>query len=132
MTVYLYVFVRNDMDSMNPGKAAAQACHAANQMVYDINKSKNKEHNALLKEWEAQTKKGFGTTLVFSGVMYSIQNVVGYAKANNKPANTIWDPTYPVRDGYVTHQINILTAGYVLCDSDYKIFNKQNEMDLMP
>ena len=33
MTPLLYILMRNDMDSMNPGKAMAQASHASNQFV---------------------------------------------------------------------------------------------------
>ena len=33
MTPVLYILMRTDMDSMNPGKAMAQASHASNAFV---------------------------------------------------------------------------------------------------
>ena len=34
----LYIIMRNDLDSMNPGKAMAQASHASNAFVTKIDK----------------------------------------------------------------------------------------------
>ena len=45
MKPVLYILMRTDMDSMNPGKAMAQASHASNQFVAEY-----QEHAGCSKE----------------------------------------------------------------------------------
>ena len=35
---YLYILMRTDLPSLNPGKAMAQAAHAANKMTFIVDK----------------------------------------------------------------------------------------------
>ena len=48
----LYILMRTDMDSMNPGKAMAQASHASNTFVFRFGKEN------LVKQWQGETKQG--------------------------------------------------------------------------
>ena len=46
----LYILMRNDMKSMNPGKAMAQASHASNAFVNTASDSDNAERNIKMFE----------------------------------------------------------------------------------
>lgn len=64
----LYILMRTDMDSMNPGKACAQAAHAANAFVDFMHFSglTTATTEKLCNEWREQTGLGFGTTIVLN------------------------------------------------------------------
>lgn len=108
--------MRRDMDSMNPGKAMAQAAHAANQFTYKL--------DTLLgiKDWigeayvgeDRREPSGFGTTLTM-GVWSEreMRGIVEAARAEGCVADVVIDNTYPVRDGKVTHFIPVATCAYV-------------------
>lgn len=78
--------MRNDLPSMNPGKAMAQASHASNAF---INSYKGRED---VKEWQNQTQQGFGTVLVLSA---SIGEIYDVFKNVSFPKDYVFDPTYP-------------------------------------
>jgi hypothetical protein len=102
----LYILMRTDMASMNPGKACAQAAHAANQFVEEHHR------NATVKAWQKQTGTGFGTTIVLSANQEILTQVVTYPEGDFV-VGLVVDPTYPVRDGEVTHSISVVTCAYV-------------------
>lgn len=93
----LYILVRNDLPSMNAGKAMAQASHASNAFIHDMSqlftdKSKLKGTRQLSTEaWQSQTKHGFGTVIVLSANKAQLDEAVKEANV----ANVIIDPTYP-------------------------------------
>lgn len=66
----LYIFMRNDLPSMNVGKAMAQASHASAQLVTNYS-SKYED----IKNW-AKEGKGFGTTIVLEGSKNSISHLL--------------------------------------------------------
>ena len=109
----LYILMRTDMDSMNPGKGMAQAAHAANQFVATQAAHPHTfDHMAACKEWAHYN--GYGTTVVLSVDSESdLRNAVNGARDEGFDAGLTTDPTYPVRDGAVTHLIAIPTCGYV-------------------
>ena len=63
MTPVLYILMRTDMDSMNPGKAMAQASHASNAFVSNAEPGYNIDEE-LFNAWQGSTTQGFGTVLV--------------------------------------------------------------------
>lgn len=79
----LYLIMRNDLRSLNPGKLAAQAAHCANACV-----AKMKGHKAL-REWEKESRQSFGTTIVLGAGRRFIRGL----------PNKVWDDTYPCGDG---------------------------------
>lgn len=94
----LFIVMRNDIPSMNPGKLAAQAAHVGNAAVAYA----KKHRRALLLKWEHQTKQHFGTTLVFGAPKVWFSAV---------PADQrVYDPTYPCA---VPNEIAGLLAGKV-------------------
>lgn len=106
----LYILMRQDMtDSLNAGKAMAQAAHAANQFVRDFGNA----HTAGYYEW-MQQGRGFGTTIVL-GVdsEAELRHYLDNAGRLRHPADIVLDETYPVPDGYVTHLIPVFTCGYI-------------------
>jgi peptidyl-tRNA hydrolase len=113
----LYIIVRGDMDSMNPGKAAAQACHAANKFIH-VHREDDSVSDQI-KFWEDSgtvwqcARQGFGTTIVLQENEESIKEIVQNANDFGFASGLIWDPSYPVRDGSVIHSLHIMTAGYV-------------------
>lgn len=110
----LYILMRTDLDSLNPGKAMAQACHAANCAVSHAS-------GHILSEWQDQTPQDFGTTIVLDGgTIENIRALIDEIDAKGSLdvstqtyTGVIHDPTYPIRDGAVTHLIPLDTCGYV-------------------
>jgi len=128
----LYILMRTDIISMNPGKAMAQACHAANQCVNTIN-TKLKKHvlKDMLEIWEGESGRGFGTTIVLAGgTMQDIKDILrnidknglGLAQEIGSVAiGTVLDDTYPLKDGDFLHLIPLETCGYIFCDKSNKV-----------
>lgn len=110
----LYILMRDDLDSMNPGKAMAQASHASNAFV----KSHASKNNELYGLWERETSQGFGTVLVLAVNEVEMNQAVRVAIACKFPAAVIHDPTYPVRDGETTWHIPVNTCAYVFGDKN--------------
>ena len=81
----LYILIRNDLPSMNAGKAMAQASHASNSFV--------KKYGAVkeVKEWASETSQGFGTVIVLSSNKKQLDSAVH----NSDVADIVIDPTYP-------------------------------------
>ena len=67
----LYLLVRNDLISMNIGKAIAQAAHAANQFAF---KHGVNEH---VKRWQSEGD-GFGTTITLSVDNTTLNSILNF------------------------------------------------------
>ncbi len=107
-----FVLMRDDLASLNPGKAVAQGNHAGTRLTSMLRKGDDRMR-ALLDEWEAQTNDGFGTVETLAGDEATIRAAVARSTAAGLVAGLLVDPTYPVRDGAVTHHIPLMTCGYV-------------------
>ncbi|MFW5872339.1 MAG: peptidyl-tRNA hydrolase [bacterium] len=100
----LYILMRTDLPSMNPGKAMAQSSHASNKFVFDV---KNKNVKSLSEEdeflygqaklWQYQTDQGFGTVLVLGSKLKDIEKLmkIGQLPDSNYFCGQVVDPTYP-------------------------------------
>jgi peptidyl-tRNA hydrolase len=84
----LYILMRNDLPSMNAGKAMAQAAHASNQFIHEYGKA-----SPIIKGW--QSAYGFGTTIVLQTSGDRVFNICKNAKLHKLPAGHVYDPTYP-------------------------------------
>lgn len=122
MEPMLYIFMRDDLDSLNPGKACAQAAHAANHagVVLPVRSKDNPQIAELFNSWQLSTSQGFGTTIVFSAPIQVINDVDREANEMELVHSIIRDPTYPLRDGQITHLIPLDTCSWVFCDK-YKM-----------
>ena len=107
MTPLLYILMRNDMDSMNPGKAMAQASHASNQFVATLPTDAYDIYNEWLQ------CNGFGTVLVLEVTEAQMRTSVAVADALDLVSGIVHDPTYPLRDGASTHFIPVDTCAFV-------------------
>jgi peptidyl-tRNA hydrolase len=115
--IYLYILMRQDLASMNAGKAVAQGAHAANQMVYELARD-NEQHMGWLNQWQAATGKGFGTTITLDVPGSELGTIVDFAHALDLHAGVTHDPTYPLMDGPTLHLIPLDTCAYVFGPKD--------------
>jgi len=125
----LYILMRTDLNSLNPGKAMAQAAHVGSafeahfKMIMQMNSldEAEKEQTSLLnsayQRWKCQTRQGFGTTIVLGGSMNQIKNDVKWLESKGFLTSVIHDPTYPIADGTETHLIPLDTCAYVFAPS---------------
>ncbi len=89
----VYVLVRNDLPSMNPGKAMAQVHHAGVQMMSKYhNEFLVKEYIRLGREHDAYH---FNTTLVVSASEKQIEAAIGVARLCGAICGKVLDPSYP-------------------------------------
>lgn len=86
----LYILMRRDIASMNPGKAMAQAAHAANCLTAEwghldeVKEFTNREHQ-------------FGTTIVLGVSKEQLAHTLKRAQMRDGtvPYGPVWDETYP-------------------------------------
>ena len=151
---YLYILMRNDLDSLNPGKMVAQGAHAANQFTHDRRFLLNRiartgdaslvspEPNIppyewrlwrLYDQWLTSTKDGFGVTICLGVSGDMLHSVVTHIRAQHSAvcAGITHDPSYPLMDGKTLHLLPLDTCGYVFGDKDeLKVILGQ--FDLLP
>ena len=113
MTPVLYILMRTDLDSLNPGKAMAQASHASNAFV-DLMTT----DDALFQAWATSTPQAFGTVLVLGVNELQMRTAVQVAGTCGFTSDGVNDPTYPLQDGDATHFISLDTCGFVFGDKD--------------
>jgi peptidyl-tRNA hydrolase len=111
----LYLLARNDLASLNPGKLAAQCAHAANFFEMEA-ESRSVSDDSFLQTWQdwaSDTHQNFGTTIVLGAPIDQIRTVVDAMSAMGYLTGVVHDPTYPIRDGDVTHLIPLDTCAFV-------------------
>ena len=140
----LYILVRNDLPSMNPGRAMAQAAHASNQLVF----KHGKDHRVV--SWQAD--RGFGTTICLAADRLTIQTAISKAIGGGFLADFVYDPTYKYsidkevanfidpetwtapaffgNNGLVTLFRQELTCGYIFIHEDHP--NRTELLGKMP
>lgn len=98
----LYILMRNDLPSMNPGKAMAQASHSSNAFVKAMTDSfldsegvPNTPVQTLFNEWQLETNQGFGTVLVLAVTETQMRTATDIAKMIGFQSEIVNDPTYP-------------------------------------
>lgn len=94
--------MRNDLPSMNAGKAMAQASHASNALVHEwTNVQPLKAEHIKMAEgialWQKQTSQGFGTVLVLAVNRKELIDTISVARTQGFAASVVDDPTYPYR-----------------------------------
>ena len=107
---YLYILMRNDMDSLSGGKSVAQGAHAANMFTKYMEKH-NSQYHKEYKKWLGG--RGYGTTITLSADEEEINQVMSLAVEDSYPADTVIDETYPLKDGKVTHYFPCMTCAYI-------------------
>ena len=108
----LYILMRTDLDSLNPGKAMAQANHVYGALKSSI-RSKLHRQTAYI-AWMNQTLQEFGTTIVLGGTKAEIDFALRLCNTDrNLVHGWVHDPTYPIQDGDVTHLIPLDTCAFI-------------------
>ncbi len=108
----LYIIMRTDLDSMNPGKAMAQASHAYGAFKFAI-RSKLHRQTAYM-SWMDQSAQEFGTTIVLGGTREEIDFALRLCKTDRDLVyGWVHDPTYPLLDGEVLHSIPLDTCAFI-------------------
>lgn len=121
----LYILMRTDLASLNPGKAVAQGAHAAHLFVEAMGCS-----HPRIAAWEG-ADRGFGTVVTLGVTEQELDRVIDHAGAAGFAADYVKDPTYPLRDGATTHLIPLTTCGYVFGDT-LELFSILGHLELMP
>lgn len=105
----LYIFMRNDLPSLNSGKAMAQASHASSQFIRLF----RPENNEIVRRW-CDEGKGFGTTIVLEGDKYSIDMILQECKGKTycECQGDVIDETYPFKGQYEILRLLIQDAEY--------------------
>jgi len=133
----LYILMRDDFASMNSGKAMAQASHASNAFVeymkgtmLETDRGLECEHDC--NRWQGfcddngnynPNGLGFGTVLVLAVNGKTMYERVALGQALGFHAGIVNDPTYPLRDGEVTHYIPLDTCAWIFTpDKDLPLF----------
>ena len=120
----LYILMRNDMASMNPGKAMAQASHASNSFQHHMNVVLKDENDGLAAEkffndWANTTNQGFGTVLTLAVDEDTMRERVAMASEMGFYAKVVHDPTYPLVDGQTVHFIPVDTCAWIYAPNKY-------------
>lgn len=117
-----YVLMRTDMESMNPGKAAAQATHAADQRTKHMeDRRKVNPEDPMVKlydEWLSLTDQGFGTCVVLGVNEQEMRTAYEIAKLSGYPTDITHDPSYPLMDGNTLHLMPLDTCAWVFGNAD--------------
>ena len=140
----LYILMRNDLDSLNPGKAMAHAAHAANQFQCDVERC-HKKHPLwkMYQKWKGEYD--FGVTVTLAAPMDVIEDRFGQIMHENNVFDSLMenpeeiymkgfvhDPSYPIRDGQVTHLIPLDTCAYLFCNRKSTISSYLSSFPLHP
>lgn len=136
----LYILMRSDMVSMNPGKGMAQAAHAANAFIHNVDETMRKfettvwsEQAAFVRHWQRQTPQGFGTTITLEVPSENeLRAHIDAAQEFGLFSGIVHDPTYPVRDGKITHLIPVDTCGYIFVSDPENLPNATRQLSLHP
>lgn len=115
----LYILMRKDLKSMNPGKAMAQASHAANAFIHDaeVNHTKHAGWHEVC-DWKEQTPQGFGTVLVLAVTEIEMRTAVEFAGLTDLISGIVHDPSYPV---LIPRELGTYITDNIFGDPDYNI-----------
>lgn len=129
----LYIIMRTDLASMNAGKAIAQGSHIANCAAKQLEIT----FPDIYEAWAGSTTQHFGTAIVLNGgkvevIQATIDEAESYAYTSKERfvCGMVNDPTYPVRDGSVTHLVNIPVGAYIFAKRGGKIAGVVKEFGL--
>ncbi len=115
----LYIMMRNDLVDLNPGKAMAQACHAANQFTHSMFKrawAVTGANEKLLKQYNEWLEQGdgFGTTIVVAASKKEIEQMIPLAASEGYECGFTFDTSYPIKSAAgEVFTVNALTCAYI-------------------
>ena len=129
MNPILYIIVRNDLPSMNPGKAMAQASHAS--YLFARESSGRPEIANSCGIWRT-SGGGFGTTIVLAANLSELETSVSKALGLQKQkyavmTGNVFDPTYPYSvpqevAKLIPSSLDTAPRGYVVGRDEVKLY----------
>lgn len=130
-TPYLYILMRTDLASLNPGKAVAQGSHATNLFQNAMTALPEMDPRyQLFQEWQASAN-GFGTCITLGCNERQLRGAIEYGQRCGIPCGITHDPTYPLMDGDTLHLIPLDTCGWMFGDKADLLW-LLNDLKLMP
>lgn len=133
MTEVLYILVRGDLDSMNPGKAMAQTAHAGSAFTHAymfVPMLNDEDPDEAVHDWHSQTAQGFGTKLTLKVTEAQLGTVVMLAARLGYKADVINDPTYPyIVTNEIANQIPIerdTAPRHPISDTHMALYRSEN------
>ena len=97
----LYAIVRNDLQTMNPGKAEAHSGHAAVAFVEKtlvvplLAGTAHKDIDPLVWQWRTATTQGFGTQINLNANFKQMKTIVEVSNSLGFVAELVTDTSYP-------------------------------------
>ena len=140
-TYRLYIFIRNDLDSMTKGRTSAQVCHAGVQFSIQFERNMYKKIEDLYSkylEWiRESSRKLYGTTIVLNtpeDIGFNISKINEifslYAKCPFY-IDYVFDDDYQIYDGVVPFSVGVETCIYLFCAiKDYDTFKENVDCKL--
>lgn len=126
----LYIMMRHDLVDLSPGKAMAQACHAANQFTHSIDKGSKATKQFI--EWLKQGK-GFGTTIVLSASKNEIEQMIPLAASEGYECGFTFDTSYPIGGAAgEVFTVNALTCAYIFVGSYSDSYETEIRLKSLP
>lgn len=120
----LYILMRNDLPSMNAGRAMAMASHATSAFLKEFG------NVASVGKWKKQTKQDFGTVIVLGANRAVIESTLNFLNHNDDwidnsvLSDEVYDPEYGMTvSGEVYSFINPQ-----LILNDKTVFNDNNSV----
>ena len=109
-----FIFMRTDLASLNPGKAMAQAAHAGDVLRHKVRDELVLEDKYQM--WRDANDGVFGTCLVYGITEKQYRTIFTPSFQENFLAGpyVVHDPTYPLIDGDICHQIPLDTCWVAL------------------
>lgn len=96
----LYIFINTNLESMNPGKAMAQASHVSNAFIHKHYIKKCQDYcvddDEPVVKWMEQTEQGFGTVKVLHADKWSdLDKFCDSSRFYGLVCDYVYDPEYP-------------------------------------
>jgi peptidyl-tRNA hydrolase len=110
--IVIYLLMRDELTSMNTGKACAQSHHAGTQMALKDCLSWEPLHREWLVRWASEAS-GFGTVLCLGVSESTMNKALDIAARLGVPNAVVHDPAYPLIDGSVLHLLPLDTCAYI-------------------
>lgn len=135
--IRLYVIPRTDMESMTPGRVAAQVSHASTKMMYDLQMNEVghlPEVQDMLEDWLSEAN-GFGTTIILkpktdTNQEKEFKNLANkilsesHESTRNYSCGLVIDPEYFIKDGNTVHIVKDVTTCFF-------IFGRKEDVDFL-
>jgi len=121
--------MRTDIPQMNPGKLAAQACHAQALFDEQANKANDEDFQTAIDEWRG--RNGFGITIVLAATLEKITlmyEMLEYSSLLPQQYRIVVDPSYPITNYLGNNYVSRETTCMYLFSADPTY---DDEIDMM-